>query len=205
MTIKIEVSFEFHATAARLLRENGYVLDKIVGNEVFLTEGVEAEAYAALADLQTEGAKDVLAQAKRDALAVARATAIDIRRTIAESAPLERAVAWVNKVQYAIAWATHEAQSDPNGPLAAVATTAEAGFQIEADVTGETAIFLRDRTIAKNAVFFKATQLVEGMERLAETVIPDAVDQAALDVAIAQLRDLEQQAMAQLATITGGA
>ncbi|WP_171178660.1 hypothetical protein [Ruegeria sp. HKCCD8929] len=202
MTIKIEVSLEFQATAARLLREAGFALDRIVGNEVFLTEGVAAEAYAALADLQAEAARDELAQAKADALGVARQIAVDVRQQIAGAATVHRALAWAVKMPYAMVWAAHEAEGDPDGPFAPFAAVAEAGFRIEADVTGETAVAIRDRAIEKNRMFFQATQLVEGMERLAEDRIPAAADAAGLQAAIAELQTLEAAAMDQLATIT---
>jgi len=143
-----------------------------------------------------------LAERKAAAIAQAQDIANNIRRTIAESAPIERAVSWVNKVPYALMWKAHEDSGDASGPLAAIATEAEAGFQIEADVKGTTAIALRDRTIEKNAKFFRATQLVEGMEGLAETIIPAAETEDQYTAAVARLQALQAQAMEQLNTIT---
>lgn len=145
-----------------------------------------------------------LDERKEAAIAQAHDIAIGIRRTVAENAPIERAISWVNKVPYALMWKAHEDGGDANGPLASVAAEAQAGFQIEADVKGTTAIALRDRTLAKNATFFRATQLVEGMEGLAETDIPAAADDEALDAAIAQLQTLQAQAMQQLDAIIKG-
>lgn len=144
-----------------------------------------------------------LAERKAAAIEGARGIAIKIRNQVAENAPVERAISWVNKVPYALMWKAHEDGGDPNGPLAAAAAEAQAGFEIEATVKETTAIALRDRTIEKNARFFRATQLVEGMEGLAETIIPAAETEEQYTAAVAQLRALQAQAMEQLAGILG--
>ncbi|MEX0319445.1 MAG: hypothetical protein AB3N21_15910 [Ruegeria sp.] len=138
------------------------------------------------------------------AVAEARQIAVDVRQQIAGAATVHRALAWAVKMPYAMVWAAHEAGGDPAGPFAQFAAVAEAGFQIEADVTGETAVAIRDRAIAKNRMFFQATQLVEGMERLAEDRIPAAADAAELSDIITQLRDLQAGAMSTLETLMEG-
>ncbi|WP_052265423.1 hypothetical protein [Ruegeria sp. ANG-R] len=144
-----------------------------------------------------------LEERKAAAISEAFGIAIDIRKQVARNVHIVRAISWVNKVPYALMWKAHEDGGDENGPLAAIAAEAQAGFQIEADVKGTTAIALRDRTIEKNAKFFRATQLVEGMEGLAETIIPAAENDEQYSAAVAQLQSLQVQAMEQLKAITG--
>jgi len=171
--------------------------EHISGAKSYRVEGGRLIEYVAPAP--------TLEERKEAAIAKAHSIASDIRRQIAEYASVERGLSWINKVPYAAFWKLHEDGGDPAGPFADLAAEAEEGFQIEADVRGTTAIALRDRTLAKNETFFRATQLVEGMEGLAETTIPAADDDDELDAAIAQLQTLQAQAMVQLDVIINGA
>ncbi|WP_052265144.1 hypothetical protein [Ruegeria sp. ANG-R] len=149
-------------------------------------------------DALTEKPAPTLDERKDAAIQEARGIATEVRHTIAKNVPPSRAIAWIGKTPYALIWKAHENGGDPDGPLREIAAEARAGFEIEAAVKETTAEALRDSTIAKNSRFFRATQLVEGMEGLAETVIPAAVDVEQLEAAILQLQGLQEQAMEQL-------
>lgn len=199
MSIEIEVSPEFHATAARLLREAGFELLQISGRTIVLAQGEASAAYSALAQLEAEAATDQFKSAKAEALSEAQRSAVELREGIAGSATLQRAIAWAVKMPYAMMWMAHEAAgADPTGPFAAIAAIARDAFQIEADITGETAEDVRDRALTMNADLFKATQRVEGMERLAETQIAAAETPEALGDAVSQIGALEAQIVTTL-------
>jgi hypothetical protein len=144
-----------------------------------------------------------LQELKDHALSTARGIALDVRRQIATSASPERALSWVLKAVYGAVWQVDEAAANPL--LAALTATAQAGFQLEADITGEDPVVLRDRSLEKAGLFFQAQQLVEGMERLAEDRIPTATNLAELDTITTQLRALETQARTTIETLNTGA
>jgi hypothetical protein len=152
-------------------------------------------------DLQTVVVKRPNLEAEKDkALSTARGIALDVRRQITTSASPERALSWVLKAVYGAVWQVNEAAANPL--LASLSATAQAGFQLEADITGEDPVSVRDRSLEKAGLFFQANQLVEGMERLAEDRIPAAATIAELDTITAQLRALETQTLTKLAQIT---
>ena len=142
-----------------------------------------------------------LQELKDNALSSARDIALDVRRQITTSASPERALSWVLKAVYGAVWQVNEAAANPL--LASLSATAQAGFQLEADITGEDPVSVRDRSLEKAGLFFQANQIVEGMERLAEDRIPAATTIAELDAITAQLRALETQTLTKLAQITG--
>lgn len=139
---------------------------------------------------------------KASALETVREISQEVRRQIAALAPVERSLAWVLKAFYAAAWKAHETVENP--ALAQLRVIAETGFQLETDLTGEDPTQVRDRSLEKAALFFNASQLVEGMERLAEERIPAAADVAELDTTVNQLRDLETQARNTIETLSNG-
>ncbi len=152
-------------------------------------------------DLQTVIVKPPNLEAEKDrALSTARGIALEVRRQIATSASPERALSWVLKAVYGAVWQVNEAAANPL--LASLSATAQAGFQLEADITGEDPVSVRDRSLEKAGLFFQANQLVEGMERLAEDRIPVATTIAELDTITTQLRALETQTLTKLAQIT---
>lgn len=138
---------------------------------------------------------------KDSAMVTMRETAQDIRRQIAASAPVERSLNWVLKAVYAAAWKANETADNP--AMAPFTVIAEAGFKLETDLTGEDPVALRDRSLEKAALFFNASQLVEGMERLAEGRIPTAATVAELEAIIAQLQNLEAEALEKLSQFVG--
>ena len=153
-------------------------------------------------DLQTVVVKPPNLEVEKDhALSTARGIALDVRRQISTSASPERALSWVLKAVYGAVWQVNEAAANPL--LASLSATSQAGFQLEADITGEDPISVRDRSLEKAGLFFQANQLVEGMERLAEDRIPATTTIAELDTITAQLRALETQTLTKLAQITG--
>ncbi|UWQ00858.1 hypothetical protein K3X44_10060 [Aliiroseovarius crassostreae] len=144
-----------------------------------------------------------LEEQKASALAEARRVASQYRRQIAEHVPEERAIAWVLKAAFGSAWALHE--KNPTLADSQLATAAQSGFAAEAAITGEDARDLRDRALSKSVLFFQATQVVEGMERLAEARIPAVTNPEELEATIDELRAQEEAAAAQLVTLKGGA
>lgn len=143
-----------------------------------------------------------LDQKRARALSEARARARKIRIEIAGIASPERAIAWVIKSFYAAAWDLND-QAAHDG-LVEFAAIAEEAFQIEAEITGEDQTDLRNRTLANARHFLMATQFVEGMERLAERKIADAISEAELETAINQLTALEAQALSKLNALKKG-
>lgn len=142
-----------------------------------------------------------LDELKVQAMAEARANAVRVRHQIAGQASIERALSWVLKSMFASIWQVND--RSPNQLLQPMADVAAQGFKIETDLTGEDPAQLRDRSIQKVSGFFLALQLVEGMERVAETQITSAATAEALDATVAHLRQLETQALAQLASLGG--
>jgi hypothetical protein len=113
-----------------------------------------------------------------------------LRHEIAEGATVERALAWVLKLQFAGMWAMHEQTGAES--IAEFAAIARRGFELEAQLTGEDAADLRDRTLTKGGGFFVANQAVEGMARLAEHLIPAAETKAELTAAITRMREADE-------------
>jgi len=70
-------------------------------------------------------------------------------------------------------------------------------------LTGEDPVQVRDRSLEKAAAFFNASQLVEGMERLAEARIPAASSLEELETVITDLRVLEGDALERLSQFMG--
>jgi len=141
---------------------------------------------------------------KDSALVTVREIAQDIRRQIATSAPVERSLNWVLKAVFGAAWKAKEISANPaNLALAAFSDIAEAGFKLETDLTGENPVELRDRSLEKAALFFYASQIVEGMERLAEVRIPNAASVNELETVITDLRVLEGDARAKMEQLGG--
>ena len=138
---------------------------------------------------------------KARALETVRETAQQIRRQIATSAPVERSLNWVLKAVYGAAWKANETAANP--ALAPFSAIAEAGFRLETDLTGEDPVKVRDRSLEKAAAFFNASQLVEGMERLAEARIPAASSLEGLETVITDLRVLEGDALERLSQFMG--
>ena len=138
---------------------------------------------------------------KASALETVRETAQQIRRQIATSAPVERSLNWVLKAVYGAAWKANETAANP--ALAPFSAIAEVGFRLETDLTGEDPVQVRDRSLEKATAFFNASQLVEGMERLAEARIPAASSLAELETVITDLRVLEGDALERLSQFTG--
>lgn len=202
MTIQIEVTPDFQVTATRLLREAGFEVLTIAGSAMTLADGTKAKAYGALADLEASAAIDALDYAKAEALSAARDNAVSVRRQIAGAATTERALGWVLKAVFAgIGQINDQA---PNPLLTPLAHVAAQGFSIETELTGEDATAIRDRSVEKASAFFLALQLVEGMERVAESQIEAAETIEALGQVITQLRALEAQALTKLAALTKG-
>ena len=141
-----------------------------------------------------------LDELKETALSTMRGIALQVRHQIAASASPERALSWVLKAVYGAVWQVNEAAANPL--LASLSTAAQAGFQLEADITGEDPVALRNRALEKAGLFFQANQLVEGMERLAEDRIPTATTIVELDTITTQLRTLETQSLGALAQFT---
>lgn len=138
---------------------------------------------------------------KADALAEAHSAAAMVRSQIAGTATTERALGWVLKALFAGVWQINDQAANPL--LQPLADVAAQGFGIETELTGEIPEAIRDRSVAKAGAFFLALQLVEGMERVAETLIGAADTPEALDAAITQLRALEAQAMGKLEVLSG--
>lgn len=138
---------------------------------------------------------------RASALETARETAQQIRRQIATSAPVERSLNWVLKAVYGAAWKANETAANP--ALAPFSAIAEAGFKLETDLTGEDPAQVRDRSLEKAAAFFNASQLVEGMERLAEVRIPNAASVDELEAVSTDLRVLEGDALAKMEQLGG--
>ena len=138
---------------------------------------------------------------KASALVTVREIAQEIRGQIAAAAPVERSLNWVLKAVYGAAWKANETAASP--ALAAFSDIAEAGFKLETDLTGENPVQLRDRSLEKAALFFYASQLVEGMERLAEVRIPNAASVNELETVITDLRVLEGDARAKMEQLGG--
>lgn len=152
-------------------------------------------------DLQTVLAKPPNLQIEKDnALETARGIALDVRRQITTTSSPERALSWVLKAVYGAVWQVNEAAANPL--LAPLSAIAQSGFQFEADITGEDPVMVRDRSLEKAGLFFKANQLVEGMERLAEDSIPTATTIGELETITTQLRALEAQTLTTLAQFT---
>lgn len=139
---------------------------------------------------------------KAQALAEAHASALAVRQQIAGVANTERAVGWVLKALFAGVWQIND--QAPNPLLNPLADVAAQGFAIETELTGEDATAIRDRSVEKAGAFFLALQLVEGMERVAESQIEAAETPVALELTITQLRALEAQALTKLAALTKG-
>lgn len=143
-----------------------------------------------------------LADMKAHALDVARNSASAYRRQIAKHAHDDRAIAWALKTPLALLWQMHEGTTDP--VIAPLVAEARAGFADEAEPANETPEELRAACIGKWLSFFRATQVVEGMERLAENRIPAAQTPAELQAVIVELQAKEVAATAKLTTLTEG-
>lgn len=157
-----------------------------------------ASGVPALADLPPLS----LDQRKAQAVGEAQAIAIDVRRQIGKRASPERVFGWVIKAQYAMVWAAHDAMQalpDVAAAFAPFATVAVEGFGHEVALTGEDAATVRDRALAKAAAYFRAMQVVEGMERLAEDGFPGASTEQELELLVADLRQQEATARDQVA------
>jgi hypothetical protein len=149
-----------------------------------------------------------LQEQKAFALAEVRLIATNIRTEIAKDVDAARAIAWSFKVIFGMAHAVNEAfeSMGADGPpdksaLSALAAAGEIGFESEASFTGEVGSDLMANSAARGIGFFLATQIVEGMERAAETAIPAAETQEAFDAVVVQLREAETAAKAQLEAI----
>lgn len=178
-------------TAPQLATTNGETdLNKALA--VWFMAGNKAESWVPGLD-----------ERKSSALAEARQIAHRVRRNIAGLTDTDRALGWVLKAVFGAVWRVNELAQNPH--LAALSGIAEQGFEREAGLTGEAASDIRDRSVAKAGAFFLALQLVEGMERLAESQIPAAATSEDLDAAITNLRALETQALDQIASLNGGA
>ncbi len=143
-----------------------------------------------------------LEEQKTVALQAASATASAYRRQIAKHAREDRAIAWALKTPLALLWQMHEGAENP--VIAPLVAEAQAGFEDEAEATGETPEELRAACIGKWVAFFRATQIVEGMERLAERRIPAATTPEELQTVIAELQAKQATATAKLTTLTEG-
>lgn len=143
-----------------------------------------------------------LEELKADALVEARGAAALVRSQIAGAATTERALGWVLKALFAGVWQINAQAANPL--LQPLADVAAHGFGIETELTGENPEAIRDRSVEKAGAFFLALQLVEGMERVAETLIGGANTAEALEGAITQLRALEAQALTKLAALSKG-
>ncbi|MBT2131230.1 hypothetical protein [Aliiroseovarius lamellibrachiae] len=143
-----------------------------------------------------------LEEQKTAALQTASATASAYRRQIAKQAHEDRAIAWALKTPLALLWQMHEGTTDP--AIVPLVAEAQAGFEDEAEALGETPEELRAACIGKWVAFFRATQIVEGMERLAERRIPAAQSPEELQTVIAELQAKETVATAKLATLNEG-
>lgn len=172
--------------------------DHVNGSTILRVEEVEGEAQF----YEFTPPPPSLDEQKAAALRTASATASAYRRQIAKQAHEDRAIAWALKTPLALLWQMHEGTTDPL--IAPLVAEAQAGFEDEAEALGETPEELRAACIGKWVAFFRATQIVEGMERLAERRIPAAQTPEELQTVIAELQAKETAAAAKLATLNEG-
>ena len=175
------------------------------GHTYWLEGGVET-TITALGEEPPEGASEnptppPLPDMIASALGTVRATATALRTEIAGKVPPSRAIAWGFKTVFAMAWAVKDAGVNGFDELAAAA---EQGYDFEAQESGDVALDLRNRTLANASALFIASQIVEGMERLAEQMIPTATTHEELEQIIADLEARQVLAQQKLNTLTEG-
>lgn len=152
--------------------------------------------------------KATLSERKATALAIVKAEAARSRSDIASLVPPERLTFWAVKTLFAVIGRINDGLPEGDGMRAAlmpIVATADEGFAIEAEVTGQDVAVLQTRTFDRAAALFLANQLIEGMERVAEAEIAATTSETGLDITIESLRARQVTAEARLAGIITGA